>query len=87
MSASAQAAETDAGWPRRLVPELLDELPPDDPRALRSRRDLKLVNGIMGHAALLARALDALVTTSASPPRLVELGAGFSCHGALLEVA
>ena len=74
MSASAQAAATDAGWPRRLVPELLDELPPDDPRALRSRRDLRLVTGIMGHAALLARALDALVTTS--PPRLVELGAG-----------
>jgi len=74
MIASAQAAGTDTGWPRRLVPELLDELPPDDPRALRSRRDLKLVNGIMGHAALLARALDALVTTS--PLRLVELGAG-----------
>ena len=74
MIASAQAAETEAGWPRRLVPELLDELPPDDPRALRSRRDLRLVNGIMGHAGLLARALDTLVTTS--PPRLVELGAG-----------
>jgi hypothetical protein len=74
MSASAQAAGTDAGWPRRLVPELLDDLPPDDPRAVRSRRDLKLVNGIMGHAGLLARALDALVTPS--PLRLVELGAG-----------
>ena len=74
MIASARAAAAPAGWPRRVVPELLDELAPDDPRALRSRRDLRVVNSIMGHAALLARALDAVVTTS--PPRLVELGAG-----------
>jgi hypothetical protein len=74
MIAAAQTAKTEAGWPRRLVPELLDELAPDDPRAQRSRRDLRLVNGIMGHAGLLARALDAVVTTS--PLRLVELGAG-----------
>jgi hypothetical protein len=74
MTAAARTAETGAGWPRRVVPELLDELAPDDPRALRSRRDLRVVNAIMGHAALLARALDTVVTTS--PPRLVELGAG-----------
>jgi hypothetical protein len=73
MIAAAQTAQTESSWPRRLVPELLDELAPDDPRALRSRRDLRLVNGIMGHAALLARALDAVVT---APLRLVELGAG-----------
>jgi len=60
--------------PRTVEPEWLDALPAHNPRALRSRRDLRLVNGIMGHAALLARALDALVTTS--PLHLVELGAG-----------
>jgi hypothetical protein len=63
-----------ARWPRRVVPELLDELAPNDPRAQRSRRDLRLVNRIMGHAALLTRALDAVV--AGSPLRLVELGAG-----------
>jgi hypothetical protein len=74
MIAPAQTAEAAARWPRRVVPELLDALPPDDPRARRSRRDLRLVNRIMRHSALLARALDPLV--AASPLRLVELGAG-----------
>ncbi|HET7608206.1 MAG TPA: methyltransferase domain-containing protein [Gammaproteobacteria bacterium] len=80
MIAAARAASAQAGWPRRVVAELLDELPPDDPRALRSRRDLRLVNRIMGHSALLARALDDVMTGPA--PRLVELGAG---DGTLLE--
>jgi hypothetical protein len=74
MNALAQTSEEPARWPRRVVAELLDELPPDDPRALRSRRDLRLVNGIMGHAGLLTHALDAVATRS--PLRLVELGAG-----------
>jgi hypothetical protein len=62
--------------PGRLVePELLDELPPQDPRALRSRRDLRLLNFSMGHPWLMARALsDQLRVTN--PPRIVELGAG-----------
>jgi hypothetical protein len=74
MSASTHAAEAATRWPRRVVAELLDALPPDDPRARRSRRDLRRVNGLMRHSALLARALDAVV--AASPLRLVELGAG-----------
>ncbi len=74
MIASAPIAEARARWPRRVVAELLDELPPDDPRALRSRRDLRLVNRIMGHSGLLARALDPVATPA--PLRLVELGAG-----------
>jgi len=63
-----------ARLPRRVRPELLDELPPDDPRAVRSRRDLRLVNRIMGTRSLLLRALDAALD---APPRaIVELGAG-----------
>ena len=73
MNATSQASPTPERWPRRVVAEILDHLPPDDPRAVRSRRDLRLVNRIMGHAALLARALDPAMT---APRRLVELGAG-----------
>jgi hypothetical protein len=80
MSTRARSAEAAARWPRRLVPELLDELPPDDPRALRSRRDLRIVNRIMGHAGILARAIDSVASNT--PLRLVELGAG---DGTLLE--
>ena len=29
---------------RRLTDEILDSLPSDDPEALRSRRDLKIIN-------------------------------------------
>ncbi len=74
MSAAPHTVAVAERWPRRVVPELLDELAPDDPRALRSRRDLRVLNSIMGHPAILARALDAVAMTS--PLRLVELGAG-----------
>jgi methyltransferase family protein len=74
MSAAARTANATARWPRRLVPELLDELMPDDPRALRSRRDLRVVNRIMGHTGILSRALDTVVPNG--PLRLIELGAG-----------
>jgi hypothetical protein len=74
MMATAQTLEVAARWPRRVAAELLDELPPDDARARRSRRDLRVVNWIMRHSALLARALDTVI--AAAPPRLVELGAG-----------
>lgn len=74
MNASAQNAEARARWPRRVVAELLDELPPDDPRAVRSRRDLRVVNRIMGHAGMLVHALDTVTTHQ--PLRLVELGGG-----------
>jgi len=43
---------------KRIVqPELLDALPPDDPRAVRSRRDLCRVNAWMRHHAIMAEAL------------------------------
>lgn len=44
---------------RLVKPELLDELPPDDPRAIRSRRDLRRVNVWMGNHAIMAKALTA----------------------------
>ncbi len=42
---------------RRVTGELLDELPPADPRAVRSREDLLRVNGWMGNQGIMARAL------------------------------
>jgi hypothetical protein len=59
---------------RRLEPEWLDHLPAADPRAVRARRDLRLVNRIMGHAGFIAKALREL--TAQSAPRIAELGAG-----------
>jgi hypothetical protein len=58
-----------------VLPELLDELAPDDPRARRSRGDLRRIHVAMGSAAILARAL-ARVRPAAPPRRIVELGAG-----------
>lgn len=42
---------------RCVEPELLDELPPDDPGAVWSRQDLLRLNAWMGHSRLMARAL------------------------------
>lgn len=39
---------------RRVEREWLDELPADDPRALRSRRDLRRINGVMGNARIVS---------------------------------
>jgi hypothetical protein len=61
--------------PRTVLPELLDDLAPDDPRARRSRGDLRRIHVAMGSAAILARAL-ARVRPGAPPRRIVELGAG-----------
>jgi hypothetical protein len=58
--------------PRKLTQELLDLLPPDDPRAVRSRRDLARINGVMFQHAIMARALSRL-----PPPRsIADLGGG-----------
>ncbi len=61
--------------PRRVEPELLDALPPDDPRAVRSRNDLRRINRLMRSQGVLGGALDGIVRGMASV-RLVELGAG-----------
>src|SRR5207248_743350 len=60
---------------RQPEPELLDQLPAQDARALESRRDLRRLNALMGHAPRLAKAWrrshpDRWVQT------IVELGAG-----------
>jgi hypothetical protein len=59
---------------RAVLPELLDHLLPADPRAMRSRRDLRRVNAIMRNAHIVA---EALTRDSRPPPRsVIELGAG-----------
>jgi hypothetical protein len=60
---------------RVLQTELLDELPPADPRAARSRRDLQRLNTVMGNDATLAQALRS-AWEQTSLRSLVELGAG-----------
>lgn len=57
---------------RALTPELLDILPATDPRAIRSRRDLVLINRIMRQPAIMAHALRSF----ALPRRLADLGGG-----------
>jgi hypothetical protein len=60
---------------RSVKPELLDNLPPTDPRAVRSRSDLQRVNAWMGNCATMARALRS-ASNGQMHRRLVELGAG-----------
>lgn len=58
---------------RTVEPEWLDTLEASDPRARRSRRELRLINFVMGNAGSVARALgDAL----ADGARIADLGAG-----------
>jgi SAM-dependent methyltransferase len=58
---------------RQIQPEILDELPVDDPRAIQSRRDLQKVNTFMGHAGMITRAIR---NATAAPRLVVELGSG-----------
>jgi len=60
---------------RRVEPELLDDLPPADPRAVRSRQDLQRVNAWMGNGGVMAQALQSTCGGQASR-RIAELGAG-----------
>ena len=61
--------------PRTMEPEWLDEMPPGDPRAMRSRRDLRRINALMMNSALVAGELRRAFP--AQPPRaIVEIGAG-----------
>jgi 2-polyprenyl-3-methyl-5-hydroxy-6-metoxy-1,4-benzoquinol methylase len=60
---------------KRIVePEILDTLPPEDPRAIRSRRDLRRVNFWMRNHAIMANALKE--NFSGVPKQIVEIGAG-----------
>jgi hypothetical protein len=64
-----------AHFSRSLEPELLDHLPPEDPRAARSRGDLRRINAIMGNARIIARHLG-------TAKRVADLGGG---DGSLLR--
>jgi hypothetical protein len=57
---------------RTLTPEILDFLPPDDPRAVRSRRDLVVINAMMRQSAIMAKALSRIP----APKVLADLGGG-----------
>jgi len=60
---------------RCVRPEALDDLPPDDPRALRSRHDLQRVHRAMRSLSVLEQAVRRLMLRT--PPRkILELGAG-----------
>lgn len=65
---------------RQVEPEWLDTLAADDPRAARSRDDLRRINRLMGTQTLLTRSLETLLEGSgidgSGQARLVELGAG-----------
>jgi hypothetical protein len=54
---------------------MLDLLPQADPRAIRSRQDLRRINRVMATLSILCRGIDA-ATRGRPPRRIVELGAG-----------
>jgi len=59
---------------RRVVePEILDALSADHPDAVAARRDLRLINALMGNFRWLARGVEAAVRPG---ERVLELGAG-----------
>ena len=57
---------------RVIEPEWLDTLPTDDPRAIRSRADLRRINGLMNGAGTIARVLQEVP----SARRVLDVGAG-----------
>lgn len=60
--------------PRHVEPEWLDSLDPDDPRAVRARRDLRLINFLMGNEGWILRQVAARLKTAEKG--IVELGSG-----------
>lgn len=60
---------------RVVQPEWLDELPANDPRAVRSRRDLQRINRCMANAGIIDRLL-AQNWRGQPPRRIADLGAG-----------
>lgn len=72
---SSAVSTSSKNFPRDVQPEWLDTLPPDDPRARRSRADLRRINWIMGALGTLRGALD-FAFRSRKATHIVELGAG-----------
>lgn len=66
---------------RAIEPELLDSLPADDPDAAHSRRDLLVINKVMGNERWFRREFRRLLLPR---QRVLELGAGNGEMGAAL---
>jgi hypothetical protein len=64
-----------AAGERIVEPERLDDLAPDDPLAIDSRRDLRRVHRAMRSLAILKNAVSRL-SGARQPRRILELGAG-----------
>jgi hypothetical protein len=62
-------------FPRCVEPEWLDSLPNWDPDAAASRRDLRRLNSLMLHAAILARTLST-EPSLARPRSILDIGGG-----------
>jgi SAM-dependent methyltransferase len=60
---------------RKLEPEWLDQLPADDPRAIRSRRDLRRINAWMQNAGNMASTL-LNHAAGRQPQTILDLGSG-----------
>lgn len=60
---------------RIVEPEILDRLRPEDPRARRSRGDLRRLNRIMLHPRFFRRTIESLIQMK-SVHSMVELGSG-----------
>ena len=65
-----------SGMERCIQREWLDELPPEEPRAIQSRRDLKRINAWMGNVQILAREIKLARFQQRGVLRILELGAG-----------
>jgi hypothetical protein len=65
--------------PRSIQPEILDSLSPQHPEALHNRRDLRVINRLMGNHRWIERTLAAHAPAAA---RALEIGAGEGdlCH-------
>jgi hypothetical protein len=88
ISPSLQSIPSGAQWlmgMRKVVPEILDHLPADDPEALRSRRDLQRINFLMGNERWLCRMVKNFPEVASRG--VVELGAGDGRLSAKLATA
>jgi hypothetical protein len=63
------------GLLRSVEPELLDEMPADDPAVIRARRDLKRLNAVILQAGIMAPIM-LRQWTCERPRRILDLGCG-----------